>query len=441
MNTTESFVTGVVSIGGVRASFFGKVSSTLAVHIAGLILGLVQGAIVARWLGPEGKGVTAVALLVPALLGMFLNPGLAPSYVYYSASGRASTCDLVGHAVMFTGVSAALSALVLVLGVTLGLTEKLLPGIPSGLLFVSLMGFPVALLGGQLSSILLGQGRIHRLNLISLLGTVTTLAWIFVGLVLLGWGLLGVVTAPLSSGVVTVLLCCVFLGLKRDDLTPRLDRQFLRPVLAYGIRAHASNFMQFFNYRLDNFILNFLAGPASVGIYTVAVRLAELVWLLPNAVGTVIFQRASASNPEQMNTFTPRILRWTVVLTAVTGVGIALLGRLAIRVVYTEAFLEAYQPLLWLLPGTVLLGGAKVLANELAGRGFPLYNGISVGIALVVTVCLDLLLIPSYGPTGAAIASSAAYGSSFMACSLLWRRITFSSRAGLAVRSEQLPTP
>jgi len=66
-----------------------------------------------------------------------------------------------------------------------------------------------------------------------------------------------------------------------------------------------------------------------------------------------------------------------------------------------------------LLPGVVLLGGAKVLTNEIAGRGYPHYNSVNSGLALILTVILDLVLIPRYGALGAALASSLAYTAIF----------------------------
>ena len=47
------------AISGGRESFRSKVGSTLLVQLAGLVLAVVQGAIIARWLGPAGKGVFA----------------------------------------------------------------------------------------------------------------------------------------------------------------------------------------------------------------------------------------------------------------------------------------------------------------------------------------------------------------------------------------------
>jgi O-antigen/teichoic acid export membrane protein len=50
-----------------------------------------------------------------------------------------------------------------------------------------------------------------------------------------------------------------------------------------------------------------------------------------------------------------------------------------------------------------------VASAYLYGRGSPGLNSIVLGVGLVITVVLDLLLIPRFGALGAATASTAAY--------------------------------
>ena len=61
-------------------------------------------------------------------------------------------------------------------------------------------------------------------------------------------------------------------------LRPHYDPAILRQMLAFGLRGYVGNLLQFFNYRLDLFIVGILLGPAAVGIYTAAIGLAELLW-------------------------------------------------------------------------------------------------------------------------------------------------------------------
>jgi O-antigen/teichoic acid export membrane protein len=192
--------------------------------------------------------------------------------------------------------------------------------------------------------------------------------------------------------------------------------------------------LQFFNYRLDIFILNFFLGPANVGIYIVSVKLAELLWYLPNAVSFVIFPKAAASSPEEMNVFTPRVFGITLALTALGALGLVLVGRPVIRFLFSSAFVGAYVPMLILLPGVVLLGGSKVLTNEIAGRGYPHYNSVNAGLSLVLTVVLDLVLIPRYSVLGAALASSIAYSAIFIAAVAFYLAVSRKSKAKAPVR-------
>jgi O-antigen/teichoic acid export membrane protein len=181
------------------------------------------------------------------------------------------------------------------------------------------------------------------------------------------------------------------------------------------------------------FIVNYFLGPAGVGIYSVSVAVAELLWQLPNAVGFVIAPKAAATNPAAMNAFTPRVLRITLVLTTLAAIGLALLGSPLIEFVYSAPFAGAYLPMLALLPGVVLLGGSKVLTNEITGRGYPHLNSANAAIALVITLTLDFMLIPRHGVLGAAVASSVAYSAIFLTAIAFYLHV--SRQAGHSVEA------
>ena len=54
-------------------------------------------------------------------------------------------------------------------------------------------------------------------------------------------------------------------------------------------------------------------------------------------------------------------------------------------------------------------GMGGVVTPYLYGEGRPGLNSVAMGAGLVVTVVLDLLLIPRFQAVGAAVASSSAY--------------------------------
>lgn len=392
-----------------RGEFASHVASRFSTQLLIVFLSIAQAAIIARWLGPQGKGVLFLILLVPNMISTFLSCGIGVSNVYFAGKGLHDVETLTGHSITFA-LLATLFGVLTVGGLALsGFLEILLPGVPLPMLLVALSVLPALMLVLFFSTILQGLQKIHQINIAHIVQYTVMLVLTAVLVIACDAGLWGALLAALASSVLGAGLLGFLLFKQGGRLAPKWDPATARAALAFGLKGHVGNVLQFFNYRFDMFIANFFIGAAGVGLYTVSVRLAELLWHLPNAVGFIIFPKAASSTPEHMNRITPRIFLLTLCVTSVGAVALALVGRWLIRLIYSSAFTEAYLPLLALLPGVVLLGAAKVLTNEMAGRGYPQYNSFNAAIAVVLTVSLDLLLIPRYGVLGAAVASSVAY--------------------------------
>jgi len=389
-----------------------------------LTMGVAQGAIVARWLGTRGKGELAVAFLVAAVFQMILNPGFSASYVYFSGSARLRIHDLTRNAMAVTllagGAGLAIAA---ALDVT-GALRQIIPHIPLGLVLLAVATMPPTMMVGLLAAILQGQQRIHLANRVLVLDGAVSLA---VGLALLigaGVGAPAIIVGNAAGDVIAATVLAVLLRRDGACFRPAIDTGHCRQLLGYGLRAQSGNLVQFFNYRLDQLLLNALAGPSAVGTYGVSVRLSELLWQVPNAASSVLFAKGANERAEGMDLFTPRVARWTLAVSLAGGLCLAAVGHPLIQAVYSSAFLGAYIPLLWLLPGTVAFGVTNVLAHDLAGRGRPEFNALVAAASLVLTIPLDVILIPSLGATGAAIASSISYAASTLLTLLAYARVT-----------------
>jgi O-antigen/teichoic acid export membrane protein len=92
--------------------------------------------------------------------------------------------------------------------------------------------------------------------------------------------------------------------------------------------------------------------------------------------------------------------------------------------VFGDEFDDSVRPLWLLLPGTVALAGSKVLTSYIFSRGRPLVNTVITTLALVVTIAADVALIPAFGASGAAAASSMAYGAHLCAALVAYQRIS-----------------
>ena len=407
-----------------RQGFSRNVTSTFATNILLLPLTLAASAFIARWLGPEGKGQITLALLTPNLLGLILGAGLAVANGYFAGSKRIPVADLARNSVGVALAAALVGGLLTWIGLSTGLAVRLLPDLPPEMILLSLALLPISLLIGYFTAILQGLQRIQRINLLSLAQGVAAFGLVTLLVPVLDLGLAGGIVAYIGAGLVGLLLAARSVGQEGGRFQPRLDRAVLAQTLPFGLRGQVGNLLQFFNYRLDTFIVSFYLGASGVGIYSVAVALAELLWHLPNAASFVIFPKASSTSGQELNSFTPRVFRLVLGVTALGAVAIALAGRPLIVLIFSDAFAASYPPLLALLPGVVLLGGGKVLTSEIAGRGYPEYNSINAGLGLALTVILDLVLIPRYGVMGAAVASSVAYSAIFLLAVYFYLRIS-----------------
>ena len=175
-------------------------------------------------------------------------------------------------------------------------------------------------------------------------------------------------------------------------------------------------------------LVNWLLGPAALGFYSVGVLLAEQVWLLPNAAKLVLFIHVAAEEKERERAaFTPRVVRVMVLVAVPAAVILGLAAGPIVELLFSPRFLPAVRPLRLLLPGAAAMGIARVLANDIAGRGKPLLNSYIAAVTLALNLGLNLLWIPRLGIAGAALASTVSYTATLFARIIIYCRLSGNS--------------
>jgi O-antigen/teichoic acid export membrane protein len=97
--------------------------------------------------------------------------------------------------------------------------------------------------------------------------------------------------------------------------------------------------------------------------------------------------------------------------------------------IFGPAFQAAILPAQILLVGLVAEGIGGIVTPYLYGEGRPGLNSLAMGAGVVVTVLLDVLLIPRFQAVGAAVASSSAYITTTVVLLLVFWALTRSQRA------------
>jgi len=392
----------------------------------GLLMGAGTSVITARALGAAGRGELAVAGLWVGLFGLVLPMSIGYGFIYYIGQRKLSLSEALSNGLTFSLVVGVIGALLACVAGILW-AGQVIRGVWTLSLVVAAIGLPAGLFGETAGLCLTGAGLIRLSARVGAITSTTRLA--LCALLVLGvrWGVVGALLAFTINNYVGSALIFLMVG-RQARIRPALDLAAIVSAVRFSVKLHFGFIAQFLNYRLDQFVVNFFLGPAAVGIYGVAVTLAELIWHVPGAVGNALYPRTSSTRSDSAE-LTARACRMTMLVVGLACVVAAVAGPPLIPLVFGAEFASA-GPVLWaLLPGVLALSAGKVVGPYLVGHDRPQALTWGSVAALLLTVGMGLLLIPQLGILGAGLVSSAAY-SGKAAVSLLWYMRT--ARAPLA---------
>jgi O-antigen/teichoic acid export membrane protein len=396
------------------------------------ILNVLTGILLARALGPSGRGELTAVLLWPLALSIVGSLGVSEAATYYAARGRASTGTLLGTT-MAVGL---LQSLVLaVLGFVI--LPFVLSGHGAGMinsarLFLAVI--PLSLVTLSLMGLLNGLQRFaafHCLRVLVIGGTAAGL----IGVQAIGHlTVRAAVLVYLAANLVTF-LAAYWVVVNRAARPMRVERALVRDLLTFGVKSHSSNVPSMLNERLDQLVISMFLAPVRLGLYAVAVTMTSVTNLIGASVSYVALPAVARLAPgEERTSAARRFIVLTVLLSAAFTVPVILFARPLIEMLFGGAFAGSVNVSRVLLVGAVVLSTTRAIGAILKAVNRPLDAGIAETIALGVTILALAVLLPALGIMGAAIASLLAYG---VSCAFSLRQ---ASRA-LEIESHRLVRP
>lgn len=407
-------------------------------NVGSLVVGLLGAIMLARWLGPSDRGLLGIMLSVVDLAMAVGSLGIPFAVIYYASRADPPTRALLGNSLL-CGILLGIVVVVAAWFFTEPLADLFGRGRGGEDWLLAAALVPLAFFDYTSHNQLLGQLRFGRFNVLTILAKVAGVVGIVLLVGVLGLGVAGGLLASAAGSVVFIA------GSMRVILqsgAPRIDVALLRRLLHYGMRGQLGTIFQLANTRLDVLLLGFFAPLSKVGYYVVAQSIAELVLVLGRSFqSSVLPLIAHYEGDERQAVTTESSLRNHGLIAALATILNVAFGTLLILFAYGAEFHPAIAPTLILLPGIWFLSTGTVVGGNLRGRGRPGLSSALAGLAVIVTVALDLLLIPSFGVPGAALASLAAY-TVYGAVSLIalskvsaipLRRLTIPTREDLAL--------
>lgn len=385
------------------------ITSTFATRVLVAGLGLISSVVLARYLGPDGRGFFALVMLLPELAVTFALLGFDQAYAVYAGLEPTKRLPLLWQAAAVAVLAGSIAGIVGASVILLGSSgvEAMTHG-PAWLYVLPLAFLPVRLFHIFGSAILRGMKRIALVNAYDLGSKIVAVTLIFIVVAWLGLGVEGAVfteAALALGGIVLLLYLFRIVGVWG---MPQFDRPLWRRTTRFALPAYVGSVTSWLNYRVDQLIIAVMLPPAQLAFYILAVDLAERLWILAGAVSSAVLPHLTTTD-DRDPALAAAVARHVMVWTGLACLILFLFAQLLVVTLYSTEFAEAVAPLRWLLPGVFALSIGKVLVQEVVAREKVHITMWIALVAALVNVVGNLALIPRMGIAGAALASSLSY--------------------------------
>jgi O-antigen/teichoic acid export membrane protein len=408
---------------GSRGDGYSLIGRGVGARAVGLAIatpaGLLTVILTVRLLPPSSYGALAFGLSTAVVFAgvgrLGLDPAVARSVALVAAEDSpAAQARIARGAFTLVGLTGTVGAAATLLVVELGTGEldqstRLVLGISLGLV---LYGSNVAAVAGALAR---GAGHPALMevpNLASTLARVCVVGLLAaVGVAKLGWVAAGFGAAAVvglaSSGAVTRFV--IGHGHAR---TARLGaaRALLPDALPFAVTGLAAIVIS----RFDVLVLGLSATSAEVGRYEPSLRIVEQAMLLAPLLFTAQFlpvasRTVAAGNAPAFNELYVGISKLVVVVSFPLIVLLAAFPETLLHALYGSGFPASGLVVWLLLPGFAVNLALGLNSSALAAAGHRRRLARSGGVATATMTVVALVLIPLFGVTGAAAATSTTY--------------------------------
>jgi O-antigen/teichoic acid export membrane protein len=399
------------------------ITGTGIVTAAGVVsraLSLLTAPLLSRLLGPEPYGVAALAGNTVALASTLALVGIDQAYArFYLQERGESRASVERYSWRFAALGATVAALASS-AIWYWLGERWVrPDQMSVVLYLA----PAILLSimGIMATTRVRLAGNYRLLAAAMVCGALAAAMVSIGAALLGqrdaWCLLGGTIA----GSVTTLALLGMPDMRALARSSALDRAQKRALVLLGVSGSITAPMHWVISSSDRWFLAHFADSAAVGVYSMIANVAMVGLMLNSSLTLTWFPEASRIYSENsVDALAPlgRLWERLVVALALVWVGVSAASGDIVRLLTAPAFHVGVPYAPWLAGGVFFYGLAAMATTAFFLARRMRYVAWTWLVGAVVSLLMNRLLVPRFGPYGAAVAQCASFA--FIALGLLW---------------------
>ncbi len=389
----------------------GNISLSIVAQVLNTIMSFIIVILVARLLGAEGRGAYVLLTTTAMFLVQGFSVGLESSISYYASSLKAGIKKLISTVLLlFFIISTLVVIAVIIFSVFPSLQVVPYPE-PSYYVLLVLMSV-INIANTFFSSLFNGLKHFKTVILLNLCIQALTLvaALIFF---LQGHEQLSVKSFVQVIIGINALVLVTYIYFYKSTINIRpattvMTSPELKLFFTYSFTAFVCSLLQFLNHRMDFWIINHYYGSGGLGVYSLSASLSQLIWILPQSIALILFPMSGQLPHKELVAKTNKLCRVAFISTLML-LPFACICALFIPDLFGKDFSESVPLFFIFLAGSLPYIFVMISASVFAGTGKLKYNFWASLAGFIVAIIFYFLLIPVYGLTGGAIASSLSY--------------------------------
>jgi stage V sporulation protein B len=277
------------------------------------------------------------------------------------------------------------------------------------LLRITSISFPFMAVQKAVFGVLNGKREMKSFAFLNCVQYVLMLVFSIIFVFNFKFGIAGAIIGLTFSTIVTAIISLFYIT-NLFQFNFQRFYQVSKILLHFGFYVLLISSIDVININMVSLFIGYFMNKTEVGYYSIAMTLLQSITLIPNAIGRVSFPTISNYHSKRdyknINTFMKTVMLNTFVISLIIFIFFIVFGKFLIKTLFTIEFLPAYIPLLILLGGYLLFTPIVSIGGTLACFGKINYLFRIALFSTVLNMILSIILIPHFGITGAAVATS-----------------------------------
>lgn len=234
-------------------------------------------------------------------------------------------------------------------------------------------------------------------------------------LLVLDMGVTGYVLSVVLSDLLVSVMLIIYARLYRDLRNGRFSRELAGQLIRYSLPMIPTTIFWWITNVSDRYIVTLLCGKEVNGIYSAAYKIPTLITLLCS-VFYEAWQFSAVKDAEQKtkSVFFGRVFGYYSALMLTGGAAVVLLSRVFVRLLFAESYYGAWEYIPVLTLASVFSALTTFMGSVYLVKKKSMMSFLTSMLGAVINIVLNIIMIPSVGAQGAAIATAVSYAVVFV---------------------------